>query len=283
MRPFFFTLALLGASLLTAQNVPGSRPGSLTLDQVVQETKQKQSEDILIDQIRKNATPFDLNQDEISDLKKEGVSDTVIKYLIDPTLPPPAPPAPPPPPPAQTAAPAAPPPPPPAPKRTPSDPLAPKVPMDNGVYLLGSSDQFAPLALATVMPYKQPGKITALSAGLVKGHVVGSIAGAAAKTRVSGSSYVFYLRLPEKTMIEDFTLVEVEKEKDHRNLDFGTKPGKTAFAVSAVKQFDSKEADTGIYRLTVPMLKKGEYIFFIRGTEDDKKGLMGKGYDFGVN
>jgi hypothetical protein len=84
-------------------------------------------------------------------------------------------------------------------------------------------------------------------------------------------------------MIEDFTLVELEKSKDHRDLDCGTKPGKPAFPVSAVKPFDSKEVDTGIYRLTVPMVKKGEYFFFILGSADDKKGLLGKGYELGVN
>ena len=145
------------------------------------------------------------------------------------------------------------------------------------------ADQFTALALKTVMPYKQPGKLTALSGGLVKGHVVGSIVGPTAGTRVASNASVFYLRLPEKAMIEDFVLVMLDKAKDHRDLDLGTKPGKTVFPVTSVKQFDSKEADTGIYRLTVPMIKKGEYFFFILGSADDKKGLLGKGYDLGVN
>lgn len=276
-----FGLACVGACVLSAQEDANLKPGSLTLEEVLRESKSNIGEDVIIDRVRKNAKAFDLDAEEIAELKKEGISETVIKYLIDPTLPPPAPP--PPPPPVATPPPAPAPPPPPPKPRPVIDPQALKVPPDPGIYSWPGTDQFAALALATVMPYKQPGKITTLSAGLVKGHVVGSIAGPTAKVRVGGNNVIFYLRLPEKTMIEDFTLVQVEKEKDHRNLDFGTKPGKTAFPVSSVKQFDSKEVDMGIYRLTVPMLKKGEYLFFIRGSADDKKGLLGIGYDLGVN
>jgi hypothetical protein len=288
MRWWPVTLCLLGISLLSAQQDAKQKPGSLTLEEVVQDSKANVAEEIIIDRVRKNAKAFDLNAQEIAELKQEGVSGTVIKYLMDPSLPPPGPPAPvAPPPPAAGASAAsspAPPPPPPPPKRGPvTDSLASKVPQDPGVYYLTGNDQFTALALKTIMPYKQPGKLSTLSAGLVKGHVVGSIAGPTAGTRVASNASVFYLRLPERTMIEDFTLLELDKAKDRRDLDFGTKPGKTVFPVTSVKQFDSKEADTGIYRLTVPMIKKGEYFFFILGSADDKKGLLGKGYELGVN
>jgi len=288
MRWWPVTLFLLGISILSAQEDAKLKPGSLTLEEVVQESKANVAEDAIIDRVRKNAKAFDLNAQEIAELKKAGVSDNVIKYLMAPSLPPPVPPAPVAPalPPAAGAASASSPAPPaaPPPKRGPvTDPLSSKVPLDPGIYYLMGADQFTALALKTVMPYKQPGKLTALSGGLVKGHVVGSIVGPTAGTRAAGNASVFYLRLPERAMIEDFVLVMLDKAKDHRDLDLGTKPGKTVFPVTSVKQFDSKEADTGIYRLTVPMIKKGEYFFFILGSADDKKGLLGKGYELGVN
>ena len=293
MRLWAVPLLISGLAILHAQEPAAASPGSLTLEEVVSLSKVT-SEDAVVARVKRNARPFDLNADQIVELKNSGVSDLVVKYLIDPSLPYPPPPPPgaapapaPVAPPAAGAAqpaPAAAPPPPPPPKARPTtDPLALKLPPDPGVYYLSGADQFTPLARKTVVPYKQPGKITALSAGLVKGHVIGSVVGPAAATRVAGSSSVYYLRLPEKAMIDDFTLVMLDKAKDRRDLDFGTKPGKVVFRVESVKPFSPQEVGTGIYRLSVGMLKKGEYFFFIRGSGDDKKGLLGEGYELGVN
>jgi len=259
----------------------------MTIEDVVRLSKAGVAEDVIVARVKSNAKPFDLNPDEIIELGNYGVSDTVIKYLLNPSYSPPAPPpaapaaaAPAPNPAAPAAAPA----PPPPPKARPTtDPLALKLPADPGIYYLSGQEQFTPLAIKTVVPYKQPGKMSALSAGLVKGHVIGSVVGATAGTRVVGSPAVFYLRLPEKAMIDDFTLLALDKSGNRRDLDFGTKPGKPVFPVSSVKPFDSKEVATGVFRLNPPMMKKGEYLFFILGSADDKKGLLGKGYELGVN
>jgi hypothetical protein len=48
-------------------------------------------------------------------------------------------------------------------------------------------------------------------------------------------------------------------------------------------EFESKEVSTGLFRLAVPLKQPGEYLFLILGSADDKKGLLGKGYDFGVD
>ena len=288
MRALVPILILLAAGISSAQDTGKTPPGSLTIEDVVRMAKAEVAEEIIIARVKTNAKAFDLNTDEIVELRKDGVSDTVVKYLIDPSQPysPPAPPPPPAPVPApaavSTPAPAPPPPPPPKPK-PPSDPLVLKLPPDPGIYYFTGPEQVAALSLNNVVPYKQPGKINTLSAGLVKGHVIGSVVGPTAGMHIASGPLIFYLRLPEKAMVDDFMLLLLDKAKDRRDLDFGTKPGKPVFPVSSVKQFENKEVDTRVYRLSVPMLKKGEYLFFILGSGDEKKGQLGKGYDFGVN
>jgi hypothetical protein len=294
MRLWPVTLLILCTSSLCAQEPAKSASGSLTIEDVVSLSKAGISEEVIVTKVKVNAKPFDLNADEIVELKKDGVSETVIKYLTNPALPysPPAPSAPPAPPPpaappaaAASAPSASPPPPPPPPKPKPlSDPLALKVPLEPGIYYyLAQPDRFTPLPLKTVVPYKQPGKAAALSAGLVNGHIIGSVVGPKAEIRVAGNSSVFYVRLPDKASIDDFTLLALDKSGNRRDLDFGTKLGKPVFQVSSIKEVVSKEVYTGVYRVTVPMIKKGEYLFFILGSGDEKKGLLGKGYDLGVN
>lgn len=282
MRLWPVSLLILSISSLSAQEPSKPTSGSLTIEDVVRLSKAAVAEDVIVTSVKRNAKPFDLNADEIVELKKSGVSETVIKYLIDPALPylTPVPTATP----AQSASPAptAPPPPVQQPK-PPSDPLVLKVPPEPGIYYLADQDQFTALALKTVVPYKQPGKASALSGGLVKGHIVGSVIGPKAETRVGASPVIFYVRLGEKASIDDFTLLALEKSGNRRDLDFGTKPGKPMFPVNSVKEVESKQVYTGVYRFTVPMIKKGEYIFFILGSGDEKKGQLGKGYDLGVN
>jgi hypothetical protein len=158
-----------------------------------------------------------------------------------------------------------------------------KLPPEAGIYYLKADEDFATLDLKPVVPSKQPGKVSAFSAGLLNAHIIGSLIDAAAKTRASGPSAIFFFRLGEKVTIDDIALLSLETSSKQRDLDFGKKPGKPVFPVSSVKQFESKEIVPGIYRLTVPLSKPGEYLFFILGSGDEKKGLLGKGYDFGVD
>ena len=50
-------------------------------------TKSGFSEEIIITKIRKGGKSFDLSTDELLALKKAGVADNVIKYLLDPAQP----------------------------------------------------------------------------------------------------------------------------------------------------------------------------------------------------
>jgi hypothetical protein len=268
---------LAAVTLLAAQESSKTPAGSLTIDDVVRLVKAGMSEDLIIGKVKQNGKPFDLNADEMVELKRSGVSDTIIRYMMNPTLPY-TPPQPPPATPAPAATPLA-----AAAPKPPSDPLALKVPAEPGIYLLTANQEFAPLDLKPVVPSKQPGKVPSmLSGGLVKGHTIGSVVGASAKTRIPASGATLYIRLPEKASIDDFALLSLETQKTRRNLDFGTKPGTPVFPVKSVMPFQSKEAMPALYKLNVTLTHRGEYLFFILGSGDDKKGLLGKGYDFGV-
>ena len=246
-------------------------PGSLTIEDVLSFVKAGLSDETIIIRVKRNARVFDLNADEVQALQKQGVSEAVIRYLFDPNLPY-APPAPPPPgsPPTPVL---------PRPK-PPSDPLALKVPPEPGIYYLTVKQDFLALDLKPVVPSKQPGKPVL---PILQGHIIGSVVGPAAKSRLSPGPATFYARLAEKAAVDDLALLILKRSHNRRDLDFGAKPGKPVFAVNALRQFESKEVSPGLFRIAVPLKQSGEYMFFILGSGDEKKGLLGRGYDFGVD
>jgi hypothetical protein len=267
-------LCLAGA--LQAQE-PGKVPSApLTVVEIITMVKSGLTDDVIIAAVKSKGRSFDLNAAEIIELKKSGVSQTVIEYMLDPSKPyappiaAPATPPPPAPPLAESA-------------KPPSDPLVAKLPPGAGLYYLTGTQDFSPLDLRPVVPAKQVGKNTKLF-GLVKGHIIGSVVGGKAGMRLeSGSEATFFLRLGEKGSIDDYALLRLHPAENRRDLDFGTTPGKPVFPFSAHASFESKPAAPGIYRLLVRLADKGEYLFFILGSGDEAKGLLGKGYDFGVD
>jgi hypothetical protein len=265
-------VGLMGVWVLAGQESQKAPEGSLTIEEVLRLSKAPVADELIIARVKRNAKAFDLNTDEILVLKNSGVSETVIKYLLDPSLPysPPAPPT------ATSGA-------PPRPVTPPKDPRALKVPPEPGMYYLKTGDEFVQLDLKPIVPYKQPGKVSKLSVGLVKGHIIGSMAGPAAKTRAVEGSAEFFFRLGDKAAIDDITLLSLERSSNLRTLDFGTKPGKPVFPPKSIHQFESKEVAAGIFRLIATLDAKVEYVFFILGSGDDKKGLLGKGYEFGTD
>jgi hypothetical protein len=258
-----------------AQNGAKPTSGSLSIEEVVRMVQNNVSDEVIIASVKRNAKAFDLNADEIVALKKIGVSDMLLKYLVDPSQayagPAAAPAA------GVPAAPAV------IGARRPADPLVLKLPPEAGIYYLKPPDQFTALDPKAVVPYKQPGKAAKFSGGIVKGHIIGSVVGAAAQLRIAKGPSVFYIRLGEKMAIEDIALLVTDREKDRRNIDFGTKPGKPNFPVTIVRQVEPKEVSPGIFRVTTTLDQPGEFFFFVRGSGDEKKGTLGKGYDLGVN
>jgi len=277
--PKFFSSALITLSVLYGQDGPKPQPGALTIEEIVRHAKSGISEELIVTIVKRNARAFNLNSEEIVELKRTGVSETVIKFLLNPSLPysPPAPAALPPAsdnaiPPARAPEP-----------EVPADPIARKVPTEPGVYLLGADDTMVPLDSRPLVPSKQTGKIsTVLSGGLLKGRIIGSAVGARARTRAAAGENIFYARLGDKASLDDLTLVILEIQDSRRDLDFGTKPGAPAFPLKSVVPFESKEVSPKLFRLVVSLDKPGEYFFLILGSGDEKKGTLGKGYDFGI-
>ncbi len=270
-------LSVTAAIVLLVGQEQAKPPGSLTLEEVVQLHKSKQPEDLIITRIRRNGKAFDLNSDETAELQRIGLSENVVKYLLDPTIPysPPAA--------AVVAAPSGAVVPPPKISKPPSDPIVLKVPAEVGVYVMKTPATPVQLELKPVVLSKQPGKLgPMLTGGLMKGQTIGSIAGGAAKVRVSVEINTLYARLGEKTAAEDLVLVMMTKESARRDLSFGPKPAKPAFPAASVRQFEAKDVGQGVVALSLPALKPGEYIFFILGSGEEKKGTLGKGWEFGV-
>jgi hypothetical protein len=263
----YVLLVAASVSRLAAQSTPNGVP--LSLEQVLKLAQAGVSEDLIITTIKKNGKSFDLSPDEILVLKKSGLSDTVIEFLLDPSRPytPPAPKAPEPPPAPQPK-------PLPA-KKYPDDPNAARVPADPGLYtfLKGS---LAKVDIRMLLGEKEGGFL------LKKGKSLAYLVGPAAKLRVTESAPLFYIRLADAKEIEGLLLVTLEHKNDRREFDPGPGP-KPELKPEMLKQFDSLEVGPALYRLTPVKLSAGEYLFYLSGSAEPAKGNFGKGYDFGVD
>jgi hypothetical protein len=272
-----FTLVLLmaaGLSRSAAQPATGVAP--LSVDDIVKLTKEGISEDVLAAKIKKNGRAFDLSPDELVELKRLGVTDNVIKLLLDPTQP--YVPPPPPPPPAPQPAPLAPKPVVPG-KKYPEDPYASRIPPEPGLYRIQRN---APVAIdiKLFMGQKQGaglGKVL-----MKKGKAMAYLAGSAAKAQLQDAAPVFYMRMADGKGIEEVVLVALDRKKDRRELDMGPPAPKPELKADTIRPFDSLEVGTGLFRLTPATLVKGEYMFFLIGTAEPPKGNYGKGFDFGM-
>jgi hypothetical protein len=273
-RPLFILVLLLAVPLPPSSAQPGPSSAPLSVEDVVKLSKEGMSEDVIIAKVRKNGKPFDLSSDELVELKKSGVADNVIKFLLDPTQPyvPPAPPAAPAaaPSPPKVSAPA---------RKYPEDPYASRVPPAPGLYRF-SRNEPVQIDIKLLLGEKQGaglGKVL-----LKKGKIIGYLVGLTSKIRIPETAPVFYIRLPEGKGIEEVLLVALERKNDRRELDMGPSGPKPELKSETMRQFDSLEVGAGLFRLTPGNLGKGEYMFFLIGTAEPPKGNYGKGYDFGV-
>ena len=266
------TLVLLLAAPLDrspAQGAPSAAP--LSVEDVVKLSKEGFAEDVIVTKIKKNGKAFDLSPDELVELKRLGVTDNVIKLLLDPSQPYVPPPRPDPPPPApKPSVPG---------RKYPEDPFASRVPPEPGLYRFYRN---APVQMdiKLFMGQKQGaglGKVL-----LKKGKAIAYLVGPAAKTRIVDPTPAFYIRMLDAKGIEEVLLVALDRKKDRRELDMGPPGPKPELKSETVRQFDSLEVGAGLFRLTPSSLNKGEYMFFLIGTAEPPKGNYGKGYDFGM-
>jgi hypothetical protein len=259
-------LALAAAGLCPSQqqSPPPRSDIPLSVEEVVKLVQNGLSEELIVTKIKKNGKPFDLSPEELVDLRRAGVNDTIIKFLLDPSQPyvPPQPHSVPSPPPPG--------------KQYSDDPHALKVPLEMGLYhFVGDS----PFRVDTKMLLGQKH-----SGGLMKkGNTVGYLIGANSKARIKETAPVFYIRLPENKSIEEVVLVSLEHREDRRELPMGHDPKKSEFRPDAVRQFDALEVGPHLYKIQTTSLFSGEYLFFLVGSADPAAGNYGKGYDFAVD
>jgi hypothetical protein len=246
-----FAFFMAGSSVFqTATPTAGSTP--LSLEGIVAMVQAGLPEDVVIPKIKKNNKSFDLNADELVDLKKQGLTELEIKFLLDPTQPyTPAPPA----------------------KHYPGDTHSTAVPPEPGLYLF-PGDAVQQLELKMLLGQKEGGL-------LKKSGSVAYLAGPDSRNKVKELSPVFYMRLPEGKSMEEIVLVALETKKDRRELDLGPHQ-KEQLKPNIVRQFDTLEVGPHLYRITVSKLTPGQYLFFMTGSTDPAKGNYGKGYDFAV-
>ena len=276
----FLCLAAVLAAVPVTLAQPPKSGDSLTVEEVVNLSKAGFSEDVIITKIRKNGKAFDLNSAELVELKRLGIGDSIIKFLLDPTQPyTPPPPAPPPlpgkidpsPVPPASSAPV---------KHYPSDDYASRVPAEPGLYRF-PGDLPARVDIKILLGTKEGaglGKVL-----MKKGKVIGYLVGASAKTRLKEPSPVFYMRLPEGKAIEEVVLVAFDRKADRREIEMGPPGPKQEIKAEAMRQFDSVEVGPSLFKLTPAKLSHGEYLFFQLGSAEPPKGSYGKGFDFAID
>lgn len=259
---------LFAASLSFAIGGQSSnRPGNLTVEEVVRLARAGFSEDLIITKIKRNGKAFDLSTDELLELKKEGVSDNIVKFLLDPSQPysPPSPPAGPSPAKSPEGG-----------KKYPEDAFANRVPSEPGLYIFNTTTPIN--SKPKVLLGREVGRMP-----MRKGKTIAYLLGTAAKTRTKGTKPIFYLRLPEGRNVGDLVLVALNKKHDRRELDVGRPGPKQQLKVEALRQFASTEVGPRLFKLATQQLDSGEYLFFLVGSAEPPKGICGKGYDFGID
>jgi len=260
LRCFLLITLLLGSqgSLGDAQSQKSGGP--LTVEEVVKLCQTGVSEELIVAKIKKNGKAFDLSAEELVDLRKAGVSDNVIKLLLDPSQPyiPPAPPA------ATSSGPI---------RQYPRDVYASRVPGEPGLYVFPKE---APLEVDLKM------LLGAKEGSKKKSKIIAYLIGPASKTRIKGVAPTFYIRLPEGKGVEEVVLVAFDCKNDRREIGMGPSGAELQLRPEAVRQFDSLEVGPRLFKITAGRLPKGEYLFFLAGSAEPTKGSYGKGYDFGI-
>jgi len=268
-----FILLVAGAYVRSGNaQAPAAGP-PLTVEEVVKLWKTNVPEDLIITMIKKNAKAFNLSTEEVLELRKVGISDNVVKFLLDPSQPYSTPPT------ASHASSTKPdsrtPP-----KTYPADAYAAQVPSDPGLYRF-SDGVVVKIDIKLLLGEKQGagvGKVV-----MKKGKAIGYLLGPAAKTRIDEVAPTFYMRLPEGKAIEEVVLVALQQKKDRREIEIGQTLDKQELKAEAMRPYDSLEVDPGLFKITITdKLAKGEYLFLLLGSAEPPKGSYGKGYDFGV-
>jgi hypothetical protein len=269
-----------------AQNGPKAASDvTLKVSDVEDMLKSGLSEDLVIASLRRANQAFALSPQEMVQLKKDGISDNVIKVMLDPS--------------AASLSPAV----PTAgilglrtPKASGATPEAgvsqaaidanannPDAPHDSGIYLYAEDRDHGKTMIALERAATQGTKTGilghALTYGIVKGKTKAVIPGPHASIRISDARPVFYFYFEDKSAAlgksgfgaqtvsnpNQFGLLKFEEKKDSREVVIGTIGFASASSGSEQKamiSFKSERIKPGVYRVipTVDM-EPGEYCF----------------------
>ena len=220
-------------------------------------------DDVVIEKIRTaSQTGFDTDLESLKTLKAEHVSDAVTRVMINPKAA------------IASVAPTA------------SVAAAPSAnsdaPEEIGVYIrmAGKLTEVAP----EVVGYKTGGVMkTIATQGWDKGHRNGTVQGPKSVLQVA-SDAEFIIRVPEGTAITEYQLLRLDMKGNRREFRawtggvFHSSEG----AEKNAEKFESEKVAPRTFRVTLPVLKKGEYGFLPPGNTSGNIASSGKLYTFGI-
>ncbi len=254
---------------------PPPAPVGMTNADVIKMLKAGLGESLVIASIKQTAKrSFTLTADGLVELKTAGVSDTVIRVMMDPTatVPDPIPQAA-----TQPSASLA----PPAPTARPDTPMVPEI----GVYFKKESAWVD--LLPEVVNWKTGGVLKHFaSGGLVKGDVNGMISGPRSRATMKQPVEIL-VYTPDGIAITEYQLLRLRANKDTR--EFRTVTGGVLHvsggAARDLVPFESKKIAVRTYTLVLPNLGSGQYGILSPGaaSTSSASAQLGKIYTFTVD
>jgi len=253
-----FAWSGLSAGQTAARPKAAAPAKGLTVEDVIKLAKAGLSEDIILQQIRKNGRAFDLSTDQLIALKTANLSDRVLQTMLDPSkadspAQPPSPPAAAPPPAvSKTAA--------PAPAAVKHVAAEPELPTEVGVYAR-KQGQWAEVP-PEIVYWKTGGVLkTIATAGVRHGDVNGHVPGASSHTAFTTPLQLLIVA-PEGAALAEYQLIHLRSNKDNR--EFRTVTGGFLHAQSGSQrdqvEFDGKKVASRVYELSFPATAEpGEY------------------------
>jgi hypothetical protein len=249
---------------------------ALTNDDIIEFVKNGFTDDFIIGQIKTGRTNFVKTGPELIRLKKAGVSERVIEFILDPTKPE----NPPPKPSTETAQTG-------SPSATPGEKNAAVIrglPTEIGIYVK-KADKWEEVD-PEVVNWKTGGVLKSVgSMGIVKPDMNGKINGPRSRNTVA-SPMEFLIVAPEGTALTEYQFIKLREHTDSR--EFRTVTG-GVFHVSGgatrdLVPFEGKKIAPRMFSVSFSKLTPGEYGFLPPGafTHSSASAQLGKMYTFRV-
>jgi hypothetical protein len=217
-------------------------------------------EDVIIEKIRTTKSNFDLTANGLVQLSQAKVSPRIIKVMMNPTAP-------------ETQA-------------SPASTLV-KLPKEPGVYWF-NEEALVKLDLRTLAQAKVGGRLGhVVTLGIKSVKNKAYLLGHSAKLKIKQNQPIFYIYVPDGATVDEFVLVEMDQKSDRRELEVGSVGGivgaKQGLRFEKIRPTESELITERVFKV-VPRspLARGEYLFYIVGSADSIKGILGKGYDFAI-